>query len=1199
MTAPLTRDELISALAEARRTANLSIRRAAALAKVPSSTAQGWFEGRHLPTPALMPDFLTLLDALDLTHDDAERQQWHRAVTRLRSNEIIEEPPYAGLRSYTVDEALVYVGRERAYETLVGACTQQPITVLVGDSGAGKSSLLAAGLIGTGCAPGGPLAHLTPLSLSPIDLISARLPRSPTLLLIDQFEDTELLPPSAQAHVFDALARLPSNVTCVVALVASSFGFALRDERFAAHLESPVLLGPLTTAEYTRIIVEPARHHGRHVSPELIQLAISDLHRYGDPKPGTTLPLLSSALRRCWRHASGVTLEAADYSAVGGLWSALHDEAETTYLSLSAGQQSTARRLLLAMVHIDDEHISRRKIGTVDLDDELNDVVDAFLSARLFTRSEDAVVISHDALLANWQRLKEWIDDEKATLAIARRIQLAAQLWDEGGRNPETLMPIEAEAWSTWAEAESTPILSARERAFIDNSLALAESQQREDATTIIRLKRRQYSAIAAATIAAVLAVATTTATLTANRYRHEAEIATVNAQSRQVALIADELRPLAPNTAAQLSVASLAMADSVQTRSAVLTSAATHMPTRIAGSAGNTMVAHAVTADLIVRADSTGTITLWPNSDLTAEPTSIASGGQQLFTLSITEVKGRTLALVGGQKTAGIWDLTGEPIKLGDYGADTVTYSSSWHENVVHIGTLTGEIRRIDFSDPTSPSELDPISLGAELAVSSLNASAHGIFAGGIRDVVEVFDHDGAHLTSLPISGTALTMSLSPDGTELLIGSAGNNATLWDLTGSAPTHNDTIELPGLAHSVYHAGDRLIIAGAFGAIHEYGPDHELVANYPERATVVGLDVEGTHILAGAVDGATTRWDTAPNATVLSVPDGVALYDIVNGGDALLVGTSAGARVMALRAGAWVELEVADAPAGASYTYWYAISDDGSVLVNQTSAGDLITLDRSGDSYTRADVLPDQATIMDIRLSPTGRYLALGYRGTEGYSIYERSEDSWQLLREVHAWPAYSAFNDSETLFAAMNYEGNGVAFWDLAVGGEEPLSEARLPDDVAPGSMDFAPNDDLAVGDSRGEISIFSLADPARPVHLHQLRDARSSLTQVSYSPDGDHVLAATGEGQLWVWSTDGDFPLTLQLTPGDGPVSGAMWFDGDIVMSSGDRAIAWPGDPLTAAAEMCTRFGTGLTAEEWARLVPDVDPVDGCAAFN
>ena len=67
----------------------------------------------------------------------------------------------------------------------------------------------------------------------------------------------------------------------------------------------------------------------------------------------------------------------------------------------------------------DDEHSSRRKIATVDLDDELNDVIDAFLSARLVTRSEDVVVISHDALSANWQRLKEWINDEKATLATA------------------------------------------------------------------------------------------------------------------------------------------------------------------------------------------------------------------------------------------------------------------------------------------------------------------------------------------------------------------------------------------------------------------------------------------------------------------------------------------------------------------------------------------------------------------------------------------------------------------------------------------------------------------------------------------------------------------------------------------------------------------------------------------------------------
>jgi transcriptional regulator with XRE-family HTH domain len=54
-------------LNEARLAQHLSIRAVARVAGVPTATAQGWLNGRHLPAPALRTTFLDLVDRLGLT----------------------------------------------------------------------------------------------------------------------------------------------------------------------------------------------------------------------------------------------------------------------------------------------------------------------------------------------------------------------------------------------------------------------------------------------------------------------------------------------------------------------------------------------------------------------------------------------------------------------------------------------------------------------------------------------------------------------------------------------------------------------------------------------------------------------------------------------------------------------------------------------------------------------------------------------------------------------------------------------------------------------------------------------------------------------------------------------------------------------------------------------------------------------------
>ena len=427
-----------------------------------------------------------------------------------RSAPVVEASPFVGLRSYTAQESAVYVGRERAYQALVEACLRDDApraVVVLGDSGAGKSSLLAAGLIGTACAPDGPLAAFTPVAVRVADLHTLTLPPGRVLLVVDQVEEAAALPAAERAAFFDALTGLPPRVTSVVAITADAFGFAMRDERLAASLAAPILVGPLSTAEYTRIIEEPARRHGRTVAPDLVRLILRDLRLYGEPAPGTALPLLSSAMRRCWAAAHGATLTPTHYLAMGGLWSALDEEAEAVHAGLTEQQKPLARRLLLALIQLDGDRVLRGRLPLEDLSEEMSPIVDAFLGSRLFTLYGGSVAVSHDALLTRWQRLRGWIDEERASLLIARRIQMAAQVWEEGGSQDDALMPVEAELWSTWARQESAPLLSARENSFITSSLDLADAQQRAQADTIRTLRRRQQLAVAAAAIAIAMLV--------------------------------------------------------------------------------------------------------------------------------------------------------------------------------------------------------------------------------------------------------------------------------------------------------------------------------------------------------------------------------------------------------------------------------------------------------------------------------------------------------------------------------------------------------------------------------------------------------------------------------------------------------------------------------------------------------------------
>jgi hypothetical protein len=75
-------------------------------------------------------------DSPPLVEEPAEEPVWH-------------EPPYPGLRAFRVDEAPIFFGRDRETDELMEKLSdpRDRLIVVVGASGSGKSSLVAAGLL--------------------------------------------------------------------------------------------------------------------------------------------------------------------------------------------------------------------------------------------------------------------------------------------------------------------------------------------------------------------------------------------------------------------------------------------------------------------------------------------------------------------------------------------------------------------------------------------------------------------------------------------------------------------------------------------------------------------------------------------------------------------------------------------------------------------------------------------------------------------------------------------------------------------------------------------------------------------------------------------------------------------------------------------------------------------------------------------
>ena len=500
--------------------------------------------------------------------------------------------PFKGLEPFDVGDADVYFGRERLVAEIVARVPGTSLLGVIGPSGSGKSSAVRAGLVPAlagGVLPGSerwtravlrpgeqPMAALRRALRAgdgPADPVAAALEVVPAdarlLLVVDQFEEvfTACRDEQQRAAFLDALVaparRGDARFLAVLALRADHYGACAAHAPLARLLgENHILVGAMRPDELALAIEGPATRAGLEAEPELVSRLVEETAgRAGG------LPLLSTTLVELWQLRSGDRLTLAAYERTGGVQGAVARLAERAYQRLSSGEAATARNLLLRLA--DDGAAGdpvRRQVPLSELDlarsEDARRVLDVLTDNRLLTVGGDTVEVAHEALLREWPRLREWIEEDAEGRRLHRQITLAATDWDADGRDPGELYRGARLAAALDLAAEHRDALNALEREFLDEAQLVSERDERRTRRINRRLRvllGAAFAGLLGAGVAGALAL----------DQRGEARDAALVADAQRLgaqALVEDR-----PDRALLLAQAGVALDDSAVTRGSLL----------------------------------------------------------------------------------------------------------------------------------------------------------------------------------------------------------------------------------------------------------------------------------------------------------------------------------------------------------------------------------------------------------------------------------------------------------------------------------------------------------------------------------------------------------------------------------------------------------------------------------------------------
>jgi WD40 repeat protein len=499
------------------------------------------------------------------------------------------------------------------------------------------------------------------------------------------------------------------------------------------------------------------------------------------------------------------------------------------------------------------------------------------------------------------------------------------------------------------------------------------------------------------------------------------------------------------------------------------------------------------------------------------------------------------------------------------------------------------------------------------------------------------------ARITALPLTGApgGTTVAFSPDGTTLATGDASGNIRLWNTaTGQetgAPMSSDTQPVDAVAFSPdgtlvaaassdgnvqvwsaatqQEAGSALAAGTAEVDALAFSPDGKALATggrdgaarlwdvstgsqigatmatgYPVGALMFGAG--GTTLASTESDGTTELWNVATQTQTgapLTAPGsaGVSSLAFSPNADALATGDSNGTIQLwspaafhlasaPLAIGAVGPPAAGHAPA--------VLSANGRILAESDGHGTVQVWDVTTQRALRVP-LPGYRTVTGLALSPDGGTLAVAGDGVQLWRTATGQRIGTALAASGGSG-GYGgvAFSPDGATLATIGADGT-ARLWNVATQQEIGAPLTVGPPGTFTRTVGLSPDGKILVTvGAGGRTQLWSVATHAP---LGKPMAAGAATTVVAFSLDGSTLATAGGDGTIRLWDTATQQEIGAPMTADTQPVYAAAFSpDGTTLATAGGDGTIRTWDvafPAKLAQAACAIADVSLTRAQWA----------------
>jgi len=1106
-------------------------------------------------------------------------REWHAAVIKAIGSSDQDSSraglrygadlcPYQGLAAFQPGDAGRFYGRDAMVRDLVSRLQTNRVLVIGGASGSGKSSLIRAGLIPAikgGAYPDSdrwPVVLFTP-GADPVKEMDYQLAKAldtirgvsssggyssaddsrwrrmtdqmsdatgGVLICIDQFEELFTFNHSQEVRdqFLDLLASIvdpaASRVRLILIIRADFYGASSRFPWLAKKItDNQVLVGPMSRVELREAIMEPARRAGLQLDDELIETVLAE----GGATAGA-LPLVSHAMAETWRRRNGSRLSVDAYRGAGGVAGAIGQSAESLLADrFDNNERNAAKRLLLRMISPGDGVPDTRRpiaVSEIQADVEpeiMQGVAEGLVEARLLTIDGNVIQLAHEAIIASWPRLQEWISQSRDELRVHQRIERAAAEWEETDRNADLLYRGTSLAASMeWAQKHKQH-LNRTELEFLE-----AGTQTEKAANKRSRRNRRlAFTALSGLTIAAIIS---TVIAYSALQRARDNEQAATQRLSQSLATQASDLVDENPRLALALAAEVIARSDTapMEARMALVDATVGLVGAPYTPISSPHVVGDALTVtvhpseDIVVTGNRDGTMQMW-SVDGSPLGSAIKAHKGAIEEL-VFSTDGRQMLSAGVDGTVMDWDFSepsfiSPPRLLVDLKGILWSVAISPDKNKFATASEDGAVRLFDINRPDRPevlfeSELDLLAVkfspdGKTLLAS--NGRGH-IMGWGVADREVVIPKYNAHQSDV------WDVEFYPDSSMFATGSSDGRIRLWDTkTGekiAEPFAGVASDLRGVqidANGILIAGDEQ------GRLHFWDIAQQKLlasslAHHSSQITDSAVQTKGSLLVSLGQDQVVRSWrktDEKPYRELLQLHAGAYGLAASPDGQWIAVGDGEGAVSM-------VDTQTSKprfAPLRLSSNRIWAVdfSPDSALLAAADTKGALVIWDGDGNELSRHDSAHAGA-ITSLAFHPDKNVVFTG--GSDG---------------QVMQWEINSETNSLEPSGSAMGQHKGGVTKLQLSPDGSR-----------------------LAVADRVGTIKIWLSA--TGKLEKEWVADD-NTIWSLAWSDDAKSLATAHADEVLKIWNVESGEVLR-ELTPQPGGATDVAFMQDDMTLVSTSR---------------------------------------------